>query len=106
WRQDLPFSPEQARAVEAELLDDLKPENRFYVYDHFADNCTTKLRDIIDHASGGELKEGTGRAFPMTFRQMGRQGMAELPVLIAFGDFAVGRALDRHPSLWEAMFHP
>ena len=106
WRQDLPFTPAQARAAERELLDDLKPEHRFYVYDHFADNCTTKLRDIIDVASGGALKVDTGGAFAMTFRQMGRRGMAELPPLIAFSDFAVGRALDRHPTLWEAMFHP
>jgi hypothetical protein len=105
-RQDLPLTEAQARAVEAELLDDLKEENRYYVYDHFADNCTTKLRDIIDHATGGGLRVDSGRAFPLTFRQMGRQGLAELPALIAFGDFAVGRALDRHPSLWEAMFHP
>ena len=105
-RQDLPLTDEQARAVEAELLDDLKPENRYYVYDHFADNCTTKLRDIIDHATGGGLRVDSQRPFPLTFRQMGRQGLAELPALIAFGDFAVGRALDRHPSLWEAMFHP
>ena len=106
WRQDLPLTPEQARAMEAELLDDLKPENRFYVYDHFADNCTTKLRDIIDRSTGGALKVGTGGAFSSTFRQMGIRGMAELPPLIAFGDFGVGRALDRHPTLWEAMFHP
>jgi hypothetical protein len=105
-RQDLPLTVAQARAVEAELLDDLRPENRFYVYDHFADNCTTKLRDIIDRATGGGLRVDSARAFPLTFRQMGMQGMAEFPPLIAFGDFAVGRALDRHPSMWEAMFHP
>lgn len=106
WRQDLPLSPEQARAVETSLLHDLEPANRFYVYDHFANNCTTKLRDIIDHAAGGALRVGTGGRFKMTFRQMGIRGMAELPPLIAFGDFGVGRALDRYPTLWEAMFHP
>jgi hypothetical protein len=105
-QQVLPLTDQEARAIEAELLDDLKPENRFYVYDHFADNCTTKLRDIIDRATGGRLRDGSGGAFPLTFRQMGRQGMAEFPALIAFGDFAVGRALDRHPTWWEAMFHP
>lgn len=105
-RQDLPLTEAQARAVEAALLDDLKEENRYYVYDHFADNCTTKLRDIIDEATGGGLRADSGRAFPLTFRQMGMQGLAELPPLIAFGDFAVGRSLDRHPTLWEAMFHP
>ncbi len=106
WRQALPLPAEQARAIEAKLLFDIKPENRFYIYDHFADNCTTRLRDIIDVAIGGRLKEGTDRPFPLTFRQMGRRGLAELPPLIAFGDFAVGRALDKQISLWQAMFHP
>ena len=105
-QQDLPLTEAQARAVEAELLDDLKPENRFYVYDHFADNCTTKLRDILDHATGGALREGTDRELSTTFREMGIQGMAEFPAMIAFGDFGVGRALDRRPTVWEAMFHP
>ncbi|HVV84445.1 MAG TPA: DUF4105 domain-containing protein [Kofleriaceae bacterium] len=106
WRQDLDLPPDQARAIEASLLNDLREENRYYVYDHFANNCTTKLRDIIDRATGGKLRAGTDVEFPMTFRQMGRRGLAEIPALIAFADFGVGRALDRHPTLWEAMFHP
>lgn len=106
WRQDLRLTAEQARAIEARLLHDIRPENRFYIYDHFADNCTTRLRDIIDAHTGGALREGSGSRFPLTFRQMGRQGLAELPPLIAFGDFAVGRALDEPITLWQAMFHP
>jgi hypothetical protein len=106
WRQALPLPPDQARAIEAKLLFDIRPENRFYIYDHFADNCTTRLRDIIDVATGGRLKVDTDRAFPLTFRDMGMRGLAELPPLIAFGDFAVGRELDKHITLWQAMFHP
>lgn len=106
WRQPLPLPAEQARAIEAKLLFDIKPENRYYYYDHFADNCTTVLRDIINDATGGRLEDDTARTFPLTFRQMGRRGLAELPPLIAFGDFAVGRALDTKITLWQAMFHP
>jgi hypothetical protein len=106
WVQALPLPPDQARAIEAKLLFDIKPENRFYIYDHFADNCTTRLRDIIDVATDGRLKVDTNREFPLTFRDMGMRGLAELPPLIAFGDFAVGRELDKHITLWQAMFHP
>lgn len=106
WRQALPLPPDQARAIETKLLFDIKPENRFYIYDHFADNCTTRLRDIIDVATAGRLKVDTDATFPLTFRQMGRRGLAELPPLIAFGDFAVGRALDKRITYWQAMFHP
>ncbi|HUQ06467.1 MAG TPA: DUF4105 domain-containing protein [Kofleriaceae bacterium] len=106
WKQALPLQPEQARAIEARLLHDIKPENRNYIYDHFADNCTTRLRDIINDNTGGVLRVDTGGTYPLTFRQMGMQGMAEFPPLIAFGDFAVGRALDEDITLWQAMFHP
>ncbi|MEZ4399051.1 MAG: DUF4105 domain-containing protein [Kofleriaceae bacterium] len=106
WRQTLPLTEAQARAVEAKLLSDLDPKNGSYIYDHFVDNCTTRLRDIIDTGSGGVLKRDSGAAFPLTLRDMGRRGMAELPPLIAFGDFAVGRYIDHHPTLWGAMFHP
>ena len=106
WRQSLPLTPEQARAAEAKLLGDLDPKKGSYIYDHFVDNCTTRLRDIIDTASGGKLKVDTERRFPLTLRQMGRRGLAELPPLIAFADFALGRYLDQRPTVWQAMFHP
>lgn len=106
WRQSLPLTPEQARAAEAKLLGDLDPKKGSYIYDHFVDNCTTRLRDIIDAGSGGKLKVDSGGAFPLTFRQMGRRGLAELPPLIAFADFALGRYLDQRPTVWLAMFHP
>ncbi len=106
WRQRLPLTPEQARAVEATLLADLDPKRGSYIYDHFVDNCTTRLRDIIDQGSGGKLKVDSGRRFPQTLREMGRRGLAELPPLIAFADFALGRYLDHRPTIWEAMYHP
>lgn len=106
WRQRLPLSETEARAVEAKLLSDLDPKNGSYIYDHFVDNCTTRLRDIIDNATNGRLREGTARDYPQSLRTMGISGMAEFPPLIAFGDFAVGRYLDHHPSVWGAMFHP
>ncbi len=104
--QALPLPDAEARKIEAMLLDDIKPENRYYYYDHFADNCTTRLRDMIDEATGGKLRAGADVPFPSTFRQMGASGLAEFPVLIAFGDFAVGRALDKPITRWQAMFHP
>ena len=105
-RQALPLPPEQARAIEERLLTDVNREGYYYYYDHFADNCTTRLRDLIDLGTGGKLRTGTGRTFPLTYRQMGRSGLAEFPAMIAFGDFAVGRALDREITRWDAMFHP
>ena len=106
YEQVLPLSPDQARAIEREILSSLEEAHRYYHYDHFFNNCTTRLRDMIDRASGGKLHTGTEIAYPLTFRQMGYRGLAGLPPLISLADFVVGRQLDDTPSLWEAMFHP
>jgi len=45
--QVLNFSAEEKIAVRGALIENLKEENRYYLYDFFLDNCTTRLRDII-----------------------------------------------------------
>ena len=44
--------------------------------------------------------------YPLTFRQLGRRGLAGDPWMIALADFTLGRQLDDTPTLWQAMFHP
>jgi hypothetical protein len=106
YEQILPLTPEQARAIERELLTSLEESHRYYHYDHFFNNCTTRLRDMIDRTTGGKLKAGSDVTYPLTFRQIGHRGLAGLPPLIAITDFVTGRQLDDKPSLWQAMFHP
>jgi hypothetical protein len=45
--QVLNFSPEEKIIIEGALYDNLRDENKYYKYDFFFDNCTTRLRDII-----------------------------------------------------------
>lgn len=107
WVQELPLAPDEARSIEAKLWDDIKEENRYYLYDHFFDNCTTRLRDMIDVATHGKLRAGADNVeHPLTFREFGQRGLNEFEPILAVSDFLTGRALDRHPTMWEAMFHP
>jgi hypothetical protein len=106
WRQVLPLTPEQARKLEDKLWNDIKEENRYYFYDHFYDNCTTRLRDMINDAFGGALREGTDGKLGRTFRDIGASNLYELTGLLALADFAVGRDLDHPPTVWESMFLP
>ncbi len=106
WQQTLPLAPEAARALEAKLWSSLAESNRYYYYDHFFNNCTTRLRDMIDDATGGKLAAAGATPYPLTFREMGRRGLAEFPPLLAVTDFVMGRQLDDTPTLWQAMFHP
>jgi hypothetical protein len=45
--QVLMLSNEEAYNIQHALNENLKEENKFYAYDFFLDNCTTRLRDLI-----------------------------------------------------------
>lgn len=108
WAQALPLTQEQKQKVIAKLQDDVREENKYYSYDHFWDNCTTRVRDILDDATGGQLRALGPEGAPdtRTFRALARQGFygMRLPLLIT--DLAMGRATDRVPSFYERMFLP
>ncbi|HEY1586509.1 MAG TPA: DUF4105 domain-containing protein, partial [Polyangia bacterium] len=118
WVQKLPLDDAQAHQIEHAIYKSLEDvhgqtcvdheaEGCYYYYDHFFNNCTTRLRDMIDDATHGKLAgDSKSVDYPLTFRQMGRRGLAELPPLIGLADFLAGRQLDDTPTLWQAMFHP
>jgi hypothetical protein len=104
--QKLPLTDEQKRQVIKKLMFDVKPENRYYSYDHFLDNCTTRVRDIIDDATGGRLSQTGKPRAPETFRQYARAGFTGLPWALVVTDTFMGRSTDAYPTHYEAMFLP
>lgn len=114
WAQPLPLSPEEKQKVIAKLEHDILEPNKYYAYDHFWDNCTTRVRDVLDQATGGKLSSMTEPTDDRTFRDLAREGffgvhMPEhvpntVPLLIT--DVAMGRATDRVPTYYERMFLP
>lgn len=107
WVQRLPLTPEQAREAAALLERAVAGEDKYYRYHHYDDNCTTRLRDIIDRVTGGALRRATeGKPFPYTLREVTRRGMSEYPELVLLSDFPLGRRADRYPDMWEAMHLP
>ncbi|MEO8702517.1 MAG: DUF4105 domain-containing protein [Kofleriaceae bacterium] len=105
WLQTLPTTTAEARAIEDDLWAALGDDHR-YQYDHFFNNCTTRLRDLLDKRLGGKLAIGATELYPLTFRQLGTSGLSELPPLVLLTDFIIGRQADDRPTRWEAMFHP
>jgi hypothetical protein len=47
--QVLNLSPQEKIKIDEYLVNNCKEENKFYKYDFFFDNCTTRLRDIIEN---------------------------------------------------------
>ncbi len=106
WIQELPLSPEQASAVADKLHYDSLKANRYYVYHHYFDNCTTRIRDILDEHSGGLLSDKNNSGFGATYRELSRRGFAESTGLLVASDYVLGRIGDTEPSVYQAMFLP
>lgn len=67
--QELNLLPEQAMTIAKRLGTHALPENRTYLYHHYNDNCSTRPRDILDEAIGGQLKAATNVPARMSLRQ-------------------------------------
>lgn len=70
---ELNLSPTARAAVFARLLHDVRPENREYLYDHYFDNCSTRVRDILDAALHGQLRRAWSVPSQFTLRDQTRR---------------------------------
>jgi multisubunit Na+/H+ antiporter MnhB subunit len=105
WRQTLSLTPVEATSVASALEASAQEGTKYYRYHHFNDNCTTRIRDVVDRATGGRLSRDTtdrGR----TFRQWARDGFAGNTGMLVVNDLLLGRPADRRTDSWQAMFLP
>jgi hypothetical protein len=105
WRQELPLEADEATRLATALEASTDERVKYYRYHHFDDNCTTRIRDLVDAALGSRLhRDPTDRR--LTFRQWARAGFAESwPLQIAV-ELLLGRPADRRTDSWLAMFLP
>ncbi len=107
WLQELEVPPKARRELQQFLEWNERPENRFYHYDYYLDNCSTRIRDALDRALGGRLRESTSRlATGKTYRFHTRRLTANDPLTYTGLLLALGRPVDRPISAWEEMFLP
>lgn len=105
--QRLNFTPEQARKAYEYALWNARDENKYYRYDYFRDNCSTRVRDVIDYALDGALKAATPNdRLPRTYRSESVRLVHDLKLTQVGIDVALGESADRPLSTWEDMFIP
>ena len=102
---DLP--PETKLKVRDFAVHNILPENRDYYYHHFKDNCSTRIRDIIDLATDGQFKEEYGNKITnFTLRNHVRRHTYFSPAGDWFLSFLMGQVIDNPVTVWEEMFLP
>jgi len=103
----LDVPPELRQKVRDFAETNVLPDNRDYYYHHFRDNCSTRIRDIIDIATNGQFFEQYGQApGRFTLRQHVRRHTWFSPAADWFLNFLMGQVIDRPITVWEDMFLP
>jgi hypothetical protein len=105
--QELNLSPPQRIALRDFIQFNAREENKFYRYDYFRDNCSTRARDALNGVIGGALKTATDSLMTgTTYRWHALRLMAEDRLAVVGIDIGLGRPTDRDISAWEEMFIP
>lgn len=89
------------------LENNLKPENKYYNYDFFYDNCATKIRDVIEDAIDRKVIFNESHIIKKsTFRQLIQQNLNWNSWGSLGIDIALGSVIDVDATPREHMFLP
>ncbi len=107
WAQELNLTPAQRLSLARFIEWNARPENRFYHYDYFRDNCSTRVRDVLDRALGGVIRRSTERLpSGTTYRSHTRRLTQNDPWVYVGTLLGLGHPVDRPISRWDEMFLP
>ena len=105
--QELNLTPAQRLKLQQFVMLNALPQNKFYRYDYYRDNCSTRLRDAVDHALSGQLQTATvSRMTTGSYRWHTQRLMTGDIPLYTGVTLALGRPADKPLSMWEEMFLP
>ena len=105
--QQLNLSTKQKTAFYNFLTENMKPENKYYPYDFFYNNCATKITDAIESILGDQIKYFPTSSFKKdTFRNLIRSNL----IVNSWGslgiDIALGSKIDQKATVKEHIFLP
>lgn len=105
WQTTLNLTPEQKQEVFRFLENNRLPENKYYQYDFFFDNCATRIRDMFD-TTLTDLLIYPERNYTPTFRQTLKPYIKNIP-WERFGiNLLLGLPADQKIDTWSAMYLP
>ena len=107
WLQTVNLTPDERLELQA-LAQELDTDaNRYYRYDYYRDNCSTRVRDVLDRVLGGQIRSATEDTDTgTTYRWHTARLLQSAPAPYAGIQFVVGNRGDETISAWEEMFLP
>ena len=107
YSNELLLSPDEAAELDRLVRENFEPGNRDYLYHYFEDNCSTRVRDILDAVLGGILADAfAGAETGSSYRWHVRRLLGGMPVINHGLSVLIGPRGDAPRSEWDAMFIP
>ena len=88
------------------MLDNYRPENRNYYYDFMFDNCSTRIRDLVDSLHTYNAAGGENFVPSVSFRDNLAKYFKHMPWYKFGTDLILGARVDQKMSFSEEMFLP
>ncbi len=105
--QILNLNATQTQKVFDYLYWNAQPENQYYLYDYFYNNCATKLRDVLKETLKDDVVfDSTFIKTDYTIRQLTDLYLKYQPWGDLGIDICLGLPMDKHASPYEYMFLP
>ncbi|WP_187759706.1 DUF4105 domain-containing protein [Thiospirochaeta perfilievii] len=104
--QELNLTPKQVDIYIEKLLNEVKPENRYYQYDHYYNNCVSQMSDFLDNLTDGEFYKGTSKLTGRSFRDLSRDYVSSNYLYNTLIMFVLGSKVDYNITQKESMFLP
>ena len=105
--QELNLSAAQREALQEFVDWNAREENKYYRYDYFRDNCSTRVRDALDRVLGGAIRRATDTVVTrQSYREEALRLMARDLIASTGIDVGLGKPSDKKMTGWEEMFIP
>ena len=105
--QELNLSPAQRLALKQFVEWNSLQQNKYYRYDYFRDNCSTRVRDALDRVLGSQIRAATDTIVTATtYRSHTLRLTADNLPLYTGIQLALGHPADKPLTAWEEMFLP
>lgn len=104
--QELRMPAARRHALSRALAENALPQNRYYAYDYFRDNCATRVRDALDRAAGGAIRAASNGPGRLTYRQHALRLVADDWPLYVGLHLGLGAPSDRPTLRWDEAFLP
>jgi len=104
--QELALTRAERGELYGKLVESARPEQRYYAYDYYRDNCSTRVRDAIDDLLRGSLERSVAGPGRLTFREHTLALTRDTAWLYVGLDLALGTPTDVPTTRWQELFLP